>query len=145
MFKILKIQWKRLMVDNKTCPRCNDTEQEITKAIETLKDLLEPFDIQILLKKEEITLKEFKDNPIKSNEIWINDKLLETWIGGFTGSSPCCDVCEGENCRTVNFNDKVYETIPAELIIKGCLIAASELIRKEGSCCKNDPSKNCCG
>ncbi|MGB9721632.1 MAG: DUF2703 domain-containing protein [bacterium] len=35
--KILKIKWQRLLVDGETCPRCNETEQEIDSNLRGLK------------------------------------------------------------------------------------------------------------
>ena len=33
------------------------------------------------------------------------------------GQSECCEVCE-DDCRTIEVEGEIYETIPAELIIK---------------------------
>ncbi len=74
---------------------------------------------------------EFKKDPLRSNQIWLNDKPLEDWIGGKTGQSPCCDVCGPSECRTVKVKEEIYETIPAELIVRAGLIAANQLLPKE--------------
>ena len=46
-------------------------------------------------------------------------------------------------CRTVTIDDQTYETIPAKLIIKAGLLAASQLINVDTSepCCSE--SKKC--
>ena len=69
--------------------------------------------------------------------ICINDRLLEDWIGGKVGQSPCCDVCGTHNCRTVEIQGQTYDTIPSELIIKAGLSAASQLdsMPTRDSCC----------
>lgn len=123
---ILKIEWERLVSEGETCPRCHATETEIEKAILHLHSLLNSSGIQIVLEKREITPEQFKENPFLSNRIIINGRLLEDYLFAKTGKSPCCSVCGPNDCRTVILNDKeIYESIPAELIIKASLMAVS--------------------
>ena len=133
----LKIKWKRLISEGETCPRCGSTEEELGKAILTLKLSLAPLGIQVILEKDELSVAEFKKDPLQSNRIWINDRLLEDWIEGRVGHSSCCDVCGTHDCRTVEVEGHIYETIPAEIIIKAGLSAASQLVnpRTSESCC----------
>lgn len=126
--KKLIIRWQRLVQNNSTCPRCADTELEIEKAYVRLKQALKHFDIEVLLEKYELTETEFNKNPLISNLILINGKPLEAWLGAETGRSKCCSVCGDEECRTIQFKGNIYEVIPENLIIKACLIAASEMI-----------------
>ena len=79
-------------------------------------------------KKEELSVTEFGKEPSQSNRIWINNRLLEDWIEGTVGHSPCCDVCSPHDCRTVAVEGQVYEIIPAKIIIKAGLLAASHLV-----------------
>lgn len=134
---LLRIKWKRLISDGETCPRCGSTEEELGKAVSTLRQSLSPLGIEVVFEKEELSVAEFKKDPLQSNRIWINDRLLEEWIGGGVGHTPCCDVCGPHDCRTVEVGDQVYETIPAEIIIKAGLSAAAQLVvpRKEEPCC----------
>ncbi|WP_297209625.1 MULTISPECIES: DUF2703 domain-containing protein [Thermodesulfovibrio] len=124
----LIIRWQRLVQNNTTCPRCVDTGLEIEKAYTKLREALKFFNIEVLLEKNELTDTEFNKNPLISNLILINGKPLEVWIGAETGQSQCCSVCGDEECRTIQFRGNIYEAIPENLIIKACLIAASELI-----------------
>ncbi len=135
--KSVKIKWKRLTSKGETCPRCGSTEQEIEKAISTLKQSFAPLGIEVILEKEQISENEFQKDPLQSNKIWINDRLLEDWIGGKVGQSPCCDVCGTHDCRTVEIQGQTYDTIPSELIIKAGLSAASQLdsMPTRDSCC----------
>lgn len=126
--KTLKIKWQRLITDGQTCPRCGSTEEELEKAISALKKSLTPLGIEVVLKKDEISVSEFKKYPLRSNQIWINERPLEDWIGGKTGHSPCCDVCGPSECRTVRVGGETYETIPMDLVIKAGLLAASQLV-----------------
>ena len=48
---------------------------------------------------------------------------LETWIQTETGKGKCCDVCGDNKCRTLIFEENVYEDVPAKLIMRGILKA----------------------
>lgn len=140
--KVLKISWQRLVSDGQTCPRCKLTEKELEKAISTLKQSLIPLGIEVVLEKDELSVAAFKKDPLKSNQIWFNGRSLEDWIGGKVGQSQCCDVCGPSECRTVGVGGEVYEVIPADLVIKAGLLAASQLLSPESdkSCDKNETS-----
>ena len=133
----LKIKWKMLISKGETCRRCGSTEEALRKAVSTLKQSLAPLGIEVILEKEELSVTKFKKDPLQSNRIWINNCLLEDWIEGRVGHSPCCDVCSPHDCRTVEVEGQIYETIPAEIIIKAGLSAASQLVspRTGESCC----------
>ena len=135
--KTLKIQWQRLMVEDATCPRCGATEQEVDKAFASLKKSLNPLGIKVDLEKKVVDLAAFKKNPSQSNLIMIGKKSLEDWLKARTGESSCCGPCGDTECRTIEAQGKIYETIPAELIIKAGLMAAGELLNTKGgqSCC----------
>jgi hypothetical protein len=138
--KTLRIRWLRLLSDGKTCPRCSSTGEEIEKAVSSLSQSLAPLKISVMLKKDELSEAEFKKNPLQSNQIWLNGKRLEDWIGAKTGQSKCCDTCGTSDCKTVSVGESVYETVPAELVIKAGLLAASEMI----SCAPKTSGSNCC-
>jgi len=124
--KILKIEWERLVSEGETCPRCGDTENELEKAVAQLQAILKSKGTVVILEKRGITLEQFQNNPLQSNRIIINGHLLEEYLKATTGKSPCCSVCGPNDCRTIVVNDKeIYEHIPAELIVKACLIAIS--------------------
>jgi len=149
--KTLKIKWQRLVSGGQTCPRCGSTEEELKKAIFILKKSLISLGIEVTLEKGELSVAEFKKDPLRSNQIWLNNRSLEDWLGGKIGQSPCCDVCGPSECRTVGVEGETYETIPADLVIKAGLFAASRLVGTETneSCCENKPPKtsniiSCC-
>ncbi|MGA9844950.1 MAG: DUF2703 domain-containing protein [Nitrososphaeraceae archaeon] len=79
---VLKIKWKRLISEGETCPRCGSTEEALRKAVSTLEQSLAPLGIEVILEKEELSVTEFKKDPLQSNRIWINNRLLEDWIEG---------------------------------------------------------------
>lgn len=126
--KKLLIKWQRLIENNKTCPRCEGTEKELEKAYEKLRKALSYFGIEVILKKEAITIDAFKENSLSSNQIWINNIALETWINAKTGSSKCCSICGDEDCRVIEISGRKYEVIPENLIIKASLLATAEMI-----------------
>lgn len=127
--KKLTIQWQRLLNDkNQTCPRCSETGETVNIGVLKLKSALAELGIEVELIQKSIDFSVFKNNPLQSNSILINGKLLEDWIGGETGKSKCCDVCGDSECRTISFGENTFESIPENLIIKAGLLAAAELI-----------------
>ncbi len=148
--RVLKIRWQRLVSDGKTCQRCGTTEKELDKAATALNQSLGSLDIQVSLEKVELSIAEFSEDPLQSNQIWLNDQLLEDWLGGKVNRSRCCDVCGPAECRTVVIGEETFEAIPAELIIRAGLLAASQMVITEtaGSCCNSETPKastnGCC-
>lgn len=110
-----------MISEGETCPRCGTTEEALRKSVSALEQSLAPLGINVILEKEELSATEFKKDPLQSNRIWINNRLLEDWIEGRMGHSPCCDVCGTHDCRTVEVQGRIYEAIPAEIIIKAGL------------------------
>ncbi len=133
----LNITWQRLVEGGETCPRCSATEEELDKAVGQLAAALEPLGIAVVFKKEELTAAAFKADPAASNRIWLNGRLLEDWLGGRSDASACCDVCGDEECRTVVVDGEEYESVPAALIVKAGLAAASAVAAppRGGGCC----------
>jgi len=126
--KVLNIEWQRLLDErNKTCPRCGSTEQEVEKAVQSLKQVLNSSGIDVNLVKKAIHPEKFKKDVLQSNKILIAGKTLEEWLGAETGQSICCEVCGDAECRTVEYADQTHETIPADLIVKAGLLAASQV------------------
>lgn len=138
----LIVRWAHLSVDGKTCPRCLETGKEVEKAVETLHKILSPLNIKVAFEEIEISPEEFARNPLRSNEIWLNGKLLETWLGAKTTQTPCCDVCGDEECRALEIDGQLHEAVTADLIIKAGLVATSELINASKRCCSGKTS--CC-
>lgn len=121
----LAIRWQRLVKNGRTCTRCGDTEADVRRATETLRQVLAPLGIEPHLEVGEVDESAFHDRPVESNRIWIADKPMEDWLSGTVGSSPCCSVCGDADCRTVEISGTTFEAIPEWLIIKAALIAVA--------------------
>jgi hypothetical protein len=131
IMKKLTIQWQRLLNDkNQTCPRCSETGETVKSGVLKLKSALSELGVEVELIQKAIDFQAFANNPLQSNSILINGKLLEEWIGGEAGKSKCCDVCGDSECRTISFGENTFESIPENLIIKAGLLAAAELIER---------------
>lgn len=145
--KTLTIKWQRLLSDGQTCPRCGSTEDEVEKAVKVLGQTLKSLSIEVVLEKGELSLKEFKQDSLRSNEIWIGGRLLEDWLGATTGQSECCDVCGPNDCRTLDVGGESHEVVPAALIVKAGLLAAAQLVDQKTCDCFPGaiwPSGGCC-
>lgn len=140
--KELTIRWQRLVEGGRTCPRCGETGDEVRIAKATLTAALAPLGIAVRLDEVVISLEEFERAPLESNSILLQDRTVEDWLGGRTGQSVCCDVCGPHGCRTVTVDGTDYETVPAELIVRAGLLAASELLAPSAASAEPEP---CCG
>lgn len=123
----ISIIWQRLVDEQgRTCDRCGNTEQELDKAVRFLNKTLAPGGVHFVLEKKGLPFKEVSLDPTQSNRVWINGRPLEEWLKAEVGQSPCCGPCQDLECRTLEANGIVHETIPAELIIKAGLLAVKE-------------------
>ncbi len=129
--KTIKIVWQRLVDEQgATCDRCGGTEQELDKAVRFLQKTLAPAGLHFSLEKKALEKQEVASDPSQSNRIWIDGRPLEKWLGAEVGKSQCCGPCEGLECRTLETEGTSHETIPAELIIKGGLLAVQHLVNQ---------------
>jgi len=145
--KTLMIKWQRLLTEGQTCPRCGSTEDEVEKAVTVLGQALKPLSIEVVLEKGELSVEQFKQDTLQSNKVWINDRLLEDWLGAQTGQSECCEVCGPNVCRTMAVAGEGHEVIPVELIVKAGLLAAAQLVDRQTCVCYPPviwPSGGCC-
>ena len=148
--KVLTIQWQRLVDEGgKTCERCSSTGSNVHKAYSILQKSLAPLDIEVKLKEKGLDPVACAKDIMESNRIWINDRPLEEWLNAGVGRSSCgsCSdkVGNDTDCRTIIMKENTYEDIPVELLLKACLLAASELMDTESqaSCCGNKDKENC--
>jgi hypothetical protein len=146
----LKIIWQRLVTSRgETCDRCGGTFAALQRAVTKLKNVLRPLDVEPILETVELTQESFSRDPSASNRIWIAGRLLEEWLGARVGRSRCCSVCGEDECRTVEIEETVFETIPEHLILRAALTAAArmiapvtEMVSSETKICSCEPA--CC-
>ena len=153
--KTLQIRWQRLVDEQgQTCDRCGSTQEELQQALKSLKASLRPLGIRVALVENPLAPEECAKDISQSNRIWVGDRPLEEWLGAEVGMSLCGTCCsqlgDEVECRTVVVDGKTFEAIPAELIIKGGLLGAAQLLGCEpgGACCPAEgsapKSKSCC-
>lgn len=124
----LPIRWQRLVKDGRTCTRCGNTEVEVRRAADTLRQVLAPLGIEPQLEVTEVEEAAFAASPLESNRIWIAGRPMEEWLNGSVGSSRCCSVCGESDCRTLEIRGTTFETIPERLIVKAGLLAAAQFL-----------------
>lgn len=150
--KTLTILWQHLVDESGwTCERCELTGEEVLKAYHSLQQSLAPLGIEVTLEEKTLDPATFAQDVSQSNRIWIGGRSLEEWLDAEVGKSLCCGPCGDEECRTMIVEGHTYETIPADLIVKAGLLAASQLFSGEpsGPCCEPTistevPSGSCC-
>ena len=127
--KNLPILWQRLLSQQgTTCPRCHSTGDEVQRAVQKLKETLEPMGVTPELQVREIDEASFFKDTLQSNQILIAGQPMEHWLGGQTGSSRCCNECGDNDCRTVEVGGQIYEVIPEELLVRAGVIAATRML-----------------
>jgi hypothetical protein len=132
MMQSLPILWQRLVSQGETCERCHATQQEMMRAIETLRASLLPLGLEPVLEIRELDEASFQADPLASNRIWIAGRPMEEWLGAEVGQSPCCSVCGDAACRTLEVQGTTYETIPESLLLRAALVAAASLLGDSG-------------
>jgi len=129
--KTITIEWQRLVDSNgQTCNRCSCTGDATEAAFGKLKRCLAEAGIEVVLNKRSIDQTAFFADPLQSNQIMIDGRTVEAWLGATTGHSPCCGPCGDSECRTITVDDKTYEAIPEDLILRAGLLAAAEKLRQ---------------
>lgn len=153
---VMTVKWQRLVTDDgQTCERCGSTQEEFRKAVATLEESLRPLGMEVASVEEALTPEEFAADTIESNRVLIEGRSLEDWLGGETGESECESCCsaigEDVKCRTVRVDGNTYEVIPAELIVRAGLVAASHMMESPapGACCPDgsgsgETGQSCC-
>lgn len=124
--KTLEIEWKHLEKAGETCARCIDTGKALRQVVAELAKECRPAGWEIQFKETKLTLGEISE----SNMILLNGEPLEEILpnaaAGESHCQSCCDLTGNSLtcCRTIEFNGKSYEAIPADLIRRSvCAVA----------------------
>jgi len=125
--KYLNIEWRHLEEDGKTCLRCAETGKSISKVIDRLAEELKPKGVEVTFTETKLS----KDDISQSNLILFNDIPLEDVLSGALASLNCCSSCacligKEAYCRTIEYEGKVYEEIPEDIIRRAALKAISQ-------------------
>jgi hypothetical protein len=116
----------------------------LQEAVAKLEEVLRPLGIEPSLEIREVDRDAFTADPSQSNRVWIAGKPIEEWLGARVASSPCCSVCGDSECRTLEMGEDTFENIPAELILKAALIAASQLVGPGTRASSSECKPECC-
>lgn len=113
------IEWRHYEKEGVTCGRCSVTGSSVQAVVAELGNELAGRGIAIVF--TETILPE--DRMAQSNTILINGVPLEAALDNATADeNPCpsCSCLTGSEtwCRTLEYEGKTYEAIPAELIRK---------------------------
>lgn len=125
MSAALSVEWRRLLVDGRTCERCGDTGQAVERAVEQARREL-GLDVElsvIALPPERID---------ESNLVTVNGVPLEVLLGALPMATACdsCGDLTGDAhcvCRAIDLNGRVFEALDEELILRGIRAAAKRI------------------
>lgn len=115
--KQLKIEWRHLDKEGNTCARCSDTGTALEEVMASLSEECKPSGWEITFKETKLTGKDIAE----SNMILFNGVPIENVLPNTRASeSHCPSCCEftgvPTSCRTVEYESRPYEAIPASLI-----------------------------
>lgn len=123
--KTLKIEWRHLEKDGRTCLRCSDTLQSLQQVIGQLAAECVSSGVRIEYHEVKLPLEQLPE----SNLILFNDVPLEAILPGAAASESECQSCgdlcgQPSVCRTVTIGRHTFEAIPAALIRQAACIVA---------------------
>lgn len=120
--KKLTIEWKHYDKEGETCTRCNNTGENIKRALVNISTDPKFKGIKIIYKETKLEASQMSE----SNIVLVNGQLLEDILNATASENHChsCTCLAGKDtdCRTINLNDKIYEDIPEKLIIRAILL-----------------------
>lgn len=113
----LTIEWRHYEKEGATCDRCAATGTSVREVLAGLRDELAGQGVTITF--EETILPE--ELMAQSNMVLFNGILLEDLLGSATAAETDCQSCScltgtTTACRTVEYEGRSYEDIPADLI-----------------------------
>ena len=146
--KVLTITWHNSPEkEGKKCDNCLVKKDEAKKAYESLKTSLSSLGIQVVMKEEKAKAAACGMVISSSCGVTIAGKPLESWLGAEAGKSGCgsgkgCGAGGASQCASLVLAGKTYTVVPADLIVRAGLIAASEMIGPQSS--KTCPKSGTC-
>lgn len=126
---LISIEWQHLDVEKngeaRTCMRCADTGEALGDLVAALGDECAPRGVEIRYRETKLPASEIA----RSNLILIDGVPIERLLPGASAATSGCASCgeligEQAECRTVESQGRVYETIPAYLVRQAvCAVA----------------------
>lgn len=115
--KELTIEWRHYEKEGATCDRCAATGSSVKEVVSELSKELAEKGIKVIFTETVLP----KELMAQSNMILFDGVPLEAILDdAATDKNPCpsCSCLTGSetSCRTVEYDGKTYEEIPAELI-----------------------------
>lgn len=114
----MTIEWKHYDKEGETCTRCNSTGNNIKAVLGIVSTDNAYKNIQIKYKETILEASEMPD----SNTVLINGQKIEDVLNAKTSENYChsCSCLAGSdtNCRTIELNNKSYESIPKDMILE---------------------------
>ena len=115
--KELTIEWRHYEKEGETCDRCAATGSSVKEVVSELSKELADKGITVIFTETVLP----KELMAQSNMILFDGVPLEAILDyAATDETPCpsCSCLTGSetSCRTVEYDGKTYEEIPAELI-----------------------------
>ncbi len=120
----LVVEWRHLAVEGETCERCDATGANVRAAVEAMGPVLAARGIVLELREVELP----PDEIAHSNEVQVDDTLIEELVQGETAVSDCasCGDLVGSSCscRAVKVGDEEHEELPEAMIAAAIMTAA---------------------
>lgn len=115
--KKLQIEWRHYVKEGKTCERCAETGDNLSQVLIDIREEYAAKGIMIELKETELA----ESQMAESNMILVNDIPIDELIYDAKAQENNCCSCgdligKQTNCRTLCYQDKVYEAISPEII-----------------------------
>ena len=113
----LTVEWRHFEKDGATCDRCAATGTSVKEVVAELSDELAGQGVTITFVETPLT----EELMAQSNMVLFNGIPLEDLLGTATSAENGCQSCScltgtDTTCRTVEYEGRSYEEIPAELI-----------------------------
>ena len=115
--KELTIEWRHYEKEGATCERCAATGSSVKEVVSELGNELAGKGITVTFTETPLP----EESMAQSNLLLFNGVPLETILDNATADEnhcPSCSCLTGSetSCRTINYEGRTYEEIPAELI-----------------------------
>jgi hypothetical protein len=114
---MLTVEWRHLDLDDKTCTRCSKTGTALSQVLTELRQESKYRDVEVIFTETKLSAEQIQ----QSNMILLNGRPLEDILSDAKADENYCSSCscltgKEARCRTISYNDMVYEDIPVELI-----------------------------